>query len=221
MNVLEDILHRYFVSERARLDAVYTWKIPEEGAFGFKRGEGSNARENMRLRRFLRDLWNSAPTRQSDIARWYVSVWGGIRSNKFETIERYIQQSESTFMRSDWRGVATWSKILAIRDPDSYAIYDARVGAALMAVQVLNEVENPLTFPQVPSRNSTINKFQIWLAQRSLPKRTPAYGDYISLLNSVCEKSAVASLDEVEMLLFANAEDLARCGIEATSKHSN
>ena len=62
-----------------------------------------------------------------DIATWYVSVWGGIRANKIGTIERYVRLSEEQLAASDLQGVATWSKILTVRNPNYYPIYDARV----------------------------------------------------------------------------------------------
>ena len=74
---LEANLSDYFAAARPTLDAVYKWNIPKEVPFGFERGLDSCARANMRLRRFLSDVWTNEPTLQLAIAKWYVSVWGG------------------------------------------------------------------------------------------------------------------------------------------------
>jgi hypothetical protein len=206
---LEAILFDYFATTRPTLDEVYNWNIPEDVPFGFNRGIDSCARSNMRLRRFLRDLWTNEPGRRLDLAKWYVSVWGGIRANKPETIEKYVRLSETALAGSgSLQGVATWSKILAMRNPDNYAIYDARVSAALTAIQFANGVQNPILFPRVQSRNTKIIKFERWLSTLSLEKRKQTYGDYTSLLNAVAKKSGLISPEEVEMVLFANAETL-------------
>ena len=180
---LENILSDYFSKARGTLDVVYKWNIPPKVPFGFARGVDSNARANMRLRRFLRDIWENQPARQLAIAKWYVSVWGGIKTNKDDTIERYVRLPETTLMTSGWQGVATWSKILALRNPDTYPIFDARVSAALSAIQFSTGLKNPVLFPQVPSRNTKIRSFQRWLTKQSSNKPKHSYGDYVSLLN--------------------------------------
>jgi len=158
MRDLEAILSDYLATARPTLDEVYRWNIPEEVPFGFRRGVDSCARANMRLRRFLSEIWTNEPKSRLNIAKWYVSVWGGIKANKPETIERFVSRSEATLATSPWLGVATWSKILALRNPDTYPIYDARVSAALSAIQFANDINSPILFPQVPSRNTVINK---------------------------------------------------------------
>jgi len=105
--------------------------------------------------------------------------------------------------------VATWSKILAVQNPDTYAIFDARVSAALNAIQLAKGVETSLLFPQLPTRNTKIKKFQEWLRRQSFRKQRPTYRDYVSLLRIVAKKSGLNAPEEVEMVLFANAEVLA------------
>src|SRR5208282_183161 len=107
------------------------------------------------------------------------------------------------------QGVATWSKILAVQNPDTYAIFDARVSAALNAIQLAKGVETLILFPQLPSQNKEITKFQKWLAPQSIGKQRPTYREYVSLLRAVAGKSGLNAPDEVEMVLFANAAVLA------------
>jgi hypothetical protein len=132
---LEAILFEYFSARQTTLEEIYDWDIPEIVPIPFVRGTDSCARANMRLRRELRNAWLNEPLRRYELATWYVRNWGGIRSNKRETIQRYCDSSEEKLASSTWKGVATWSKILTMRNPDKYAIYDARVGAALLALQ--------------------------------------------------------------------------------------
>ena len=211
---LEPILIDYFATEGPHLDELYNWNIPEIVPFGlFKRQTDSCARANMRLRRFLAEAWRNKAAQRIEIAQWYVSVWGGIRANKNGTIAKYVSLPETELAASGPQGVATWSKILAVRNPDTYPIYDARVCASLSAVQFINRIESPILFPQVPSRNSKIIGFQEWINRKpsgsvTKVRRHRAYGDYVSLLSTVAKKSGLTSPEEVEMVLFANAETL-------------
>ena len=125
------MLFEYFMSARLTLDKDYVWDIPEELPVPFVRGADSRARANMRLRRELRNVWINEPARRYELAAWYIRDWGGIRRNDDKTIQVYCDSAEAKLAASTWKGVATWSKILAIRNPDKYPIYDARVGASL------------------------------------------------------------------------------------------
>jgi len=204
---LEAILSDYFITARRALDDVYDWEVPKNCPFDFQRGSDSCAQANMRLRRVLSKIWKNEPTRRPEIATWYVRDWGGIISNRKETIDKYVCLSEADLTALNMQGVATWSKILAVQNPDTYAIFDARVSAALNAIQLAKGVETPILFPRLSSRNTKITKFQKWLPIRSFSKRRPTYRDYILLLTAVSQKSG-AALEEVEMVLFANAEAL-------------
>jgi hypothetical protein len=114
---------------------------------------------------------------------------------------------EARLAASTWKGVATWSKILAIRNPDKYPIYDARVGAALVALQLLKETTNPFLFAQVPSRNNVIRDFQRRIKE-VVGNKGQTYNDYVALLTAVAEKAKLDSPEEIEMVLFANSLSL-------------
>jgi len=209
MTGLEAILSDYFIKARPALDEVYDWEVPKNCPFDFQRGSDSWAQANMRLRRVLSKIWKNEPTRRPEIATWYVSDWGGIKSNRKETIDKYVNLSETELIALNMQGVATWSKILAVQNPDTYAIFDARVSAALNAIQLAKGVETLILFPQLPSQNKEITKFQKWLAPQSIGKQRPTYREYVSLLRAVAGKSGLNAPDEVEMVLFANAAVLA------------
>lgn len=207
MTNLEAIISDYFTSERPALDVAYVWDIPKNCPFDFQRGSDSRAQANKRLRRVLSKIWKDEAVHRLEIATWYVRDWGGIKSNRKATIEKYISLTEADLAALPMQGVATWSKILAVRNPNAYAIFDARVSAALNALQLAKGVAAPILFPRLPSRNTKIAKFQKWLQIRSFSGHRPTYRDYVSLLTAVSQKSG-AALEEVEMVLFANAENL-------------
>jgi len=92
----------------------------------------------------------------------------------------------------------------------TFAIYDARVAAAIHALQLISG-EMISVFPHVESRNKTIKDFQ--RAQKGTAKLyavsgAEAYKQYLELLRSVSDKRSLPSLDICEMCLFTYAEDL-------------
>ena len=50
-------------------------------------------------------------------------------------------------------GISSFSKILAIKGPDKYAIYDARVAVSLNAIQIIYQISSGVAFPYVLGRN--------------------------------------------------------------------
>ena len=111
-------------------------------------------------------------------------------------------------------GIASWSKLLAIRDPERFAIFDARVAVALNALQIVQDHERPIFFPTLPSKNTQIGKFHDFMkdrdhgdAHKAFPAR--AYGIYLRVLAEVAQQLDLPAIDQIEMLLFAQAEDLA------------
>jgi hypothetical protein len=144
----------------------------------------------------------------------YVATWGGVPSNKEETIRVYIAQSEDELASRGAGDVATWSKILVLRNPDRYAIFDARVAMALNALQILQDHEQPIFFPNLPSKNKTAKAFHDYMkdrdngdAHQAFPSRV--YSIYLQVLREVARRAGVETLDEIEMTLFAQAEILA------------
>ena len=69
-----------------------------------------------------------------------MSNWGGVRANRDATLAAYAASSDEELLRRGVVGVASWSKILVIRKPERYVIHDARVGAALNALQIVRRL---------------------------------------------------------------------------------
>ncbi|WP_262032004.1 hypothetical protein [Microvirga sp. Mcv34] len=144
-----------------------------------------------------------------------MAKWGGVPSNKEETIRTYIGQSEDELAGRGAGGVATWSKILVLRNPDRYAIFDARVAMALNALQIAQDHERPIFFPNLPSKNTAAKAFHDFMrardngdAHQAYPSRV--YSIYLQVLREVARRVELEALDEIEMTLFAQAEVLAR-----------
>jgi len=49
----------------------------------------------------------------------------------------YINQADAERPSTPFSGIASYSKIFSIKDPDRYAIFDARVSASLNAIQLI------------------------------------------------------------------------------------
>ena len=209
-------LGQYLKQVGPELDEAYRWEIPPLlDGISFERGSDSLAMANARLKRALSAAWHEQPERRLEIARWYVATWGGVRANREATLRSYIAQSADEIVKRGAAGVATYSKILAIINPDRYPIFDARVATALNALQILQAHGRPVIFSSLPSRNTTVQKFQAWMhtqdqgrAHKVLPSRP--YPTYLRVLTEVARAARLSSVDKIEMLLFAKAEDLAR-----------
>jgi len=213
LSELIDTLETYFSQYGSRLDDLYRWKIPADvPCTGFQRGADSLAQANKRLKRALSSDWDQNPDRRIYLATWFVSTWGGVRTNDKETLAAYVGASEDELSARPISGVATWSKILAMRNPSKFQIYDARVSASLNALQIAKNVTNPIIFPSVPSRNTKIVPFQRQL--RSLSDNfiklsaMNAYQHYAEAMQRAANRLGLETGEEVEMLLFADAERL-------------
>jgi len=167
------------------------------------------------------------------IANDVVSVWGGVKNNKPETIKKYITVYSCSEADYPLAGVASYSKILGVINPDLYAIYDARVAVALNAIQYIYGVKKGLIFNYIPGRNKTtgnardkkgfvytspFQKNDLKKLGWETIKRDDTYSVYLSLLKDVLSHFPDRKLYEFEMILFANAEKLALKAIAESTK---
>jgi hypothetical protein len=178
---------------------------------------GNQYAQNVALKLQLNKRWSTANAkRRFALAKFYVSTWGGVKRNKDATLKGYVAQRPSSLMRAGVKGIASWSKVLCIRDPYKYAIYDARVSAALNCVQIVERVKRGTLFPLLPGQNQTI--------QDAIPRirayaranhwidvdKSECYETYIALLAEVANrcKAKNTKIYTIEMLLFSSAKDL-------------
>ena len=97
-----------------------------------------------------------------------ILYWGGINGNKRKKLESYARQLHiignlpdsgqkvalEEFYYSKQDGIASWSKILAVWEPESFFIYDANVAAAL---QTLYAGRYLFDFP--PSESAAVKSY--------------------------------------------------------------
>ena len=212
--------------EAAKSD--YKWKLPEISFNGKPLDcDGTNFEATVKLKLMLNEEWNSNPHSRKYIANWIVSKWGGIKTNRKQTLDKYYLASLEKNPQTPLSGIASFSKILGIKDPFKYAIYDARVAVSLNAVQMISGVSTGSVFPYISGRNnitgnwsskpprgfskSNLTSVKTLVSApfnwEKVPKET-AYGQYLSLLGTISQEFDVP-LYHLEMALFSQAEILA------------
>ena len=212
----DEALSLYFRSALPVLRATYNWdfklkNLPDKTYLPSGDSSYSRSRD---VRDYIHSAISSGSQFSRDLQIWYVRDWGRVRRNKQETLEFYIESPEEELFSLGARGVASWSKILSVRNPSRYAIFDARVSIALNSLQYKFEVEDPVLFPQLPSQNKSfvagaqaaIKKSKFF----SLDAGNSFYQHYLEILKECvrCDKSM--DIQDAEMVLFSNAPDLSK-----------
>jgi hypothetical protein len=200
-----------------RLDDVYTWEFSEDATpFDLHLPGGTNRARTIALKKILHERWLVSNFQDKEkIIRWFISEWGGIKTNSAKTITAYANASPQELISRGTIGVASWSKALCIYDPEQYAIFDARVACSINLLQIRAEIRRPSWFPGLSSRNRAIiraNRFLSQEARSSHWQRLPAkdfYRHYLNLLEIVSNQLNGIPMYEIEMLLFSLAEELA------------
>ncbi|MDH2918588.1 MAG: hypothetical protein PXX73_05285 [Sideroxydans sp.] len=86
------------------------------------------------------------------LSRWIVENWGGIAGKNEASLKACIDKAESGDF--DFNRIASWSKHMAFKHPDLYAIYDARVVYSLN--WLLFKAGAQKYFPAPSGRNSVM-----------------------------------------------------------------
>lgn len=202
-----------------------TWPELPTGVFGDLDNAHSKYRYNVSLKLQLRKILSECVERRMEIANWIIRDWGGIKSNKRDTISHYVSMLSTDCSHFPIKGIASYSKLLSFYDFDRYAIYDSRVAVSLNAIQFIASADRGLAFPYLSGRNnitgnsikkvgfSHLKKFSTntlcldknWI--RVSPNS--AYSEYINFLSRIQSDLNNAPLYSLEMALFAQAETLA------------
>lgn len=218
MNALEATLLSYATQHLPALRNEYVWKFDAAVArtdFGVTVTGTTWYDKTRALKRGLSEVWTSRPNERTALADYAVRVWGGVKRNAPTTIESYVQTMSLGAVPKSHKGIASWSKIAAFSDPSSHAIFDARVSFSLNAIQLLSGAGQCLWFPHLAGRNKLlVEMWPLLEAYADVKKWTPidstqVYSTYITLLTSV-SRSLRKDIDDVEMLLFSKAEELAK-----------
>ena len=230
-----DALTLYFRGESAfaqlglpAVEADYKWRIPTTLYDGSTPDyPGTNFKANVALKKDLSRRWAQEPKNRERIAKWIISDWGGIRGNKKTTIHNYYLEALKNTPQTPIKGIASFSKILAIKAPDQYAIYDARVAVSLNAIQIIAGKKNGLAFPYLSGRNNITGN---WTAkpkrgfsanaEASIDTLTSKPNEWTRVKNDAAYVTYLGGLHQIstelnvpvyflEMALFAQAEKLA------------
>lgn len=199
----------------------YVW--PKKGSFpsyshlgNVDEGTGDNYTKNITLKEQSGGIWNDGD--KLEISNWVVAKWGGIKGNRPTTVANYVSAICAGHYPNEIKGVASYSKILSFMDPNEFSIYDARVAISLNAIQLLRGAKNGTAFTYLPGRNTKLKKFrEMPLTQRrallqsgwSPVAAKDCYTFYLNTLKQVRFELETAKLYELEMSLFADAEELA------------
>ncbi|WP_417477274.1 hypothetical protein [Maricaulis sp.] len=212
----------YFADVLNGTSIEYSWKASErtwdELGTGFRPDPSEDpATQNRALKRHIAQIWSVASRWEKvRLATWVVRDWGGIRANAPETLAAYVDLADATEPDLPIKGVASYSKVLTFTQPEKYAIYDARVAASLLALQLIFvPAEEWLFFTQVAGRNKRIEAFKTRFRQahprargfNKIPKAN-VYSTYLNLLNALAGFSDQFSIEDFEMVLFAQSEVL-------------
>lgn len=208
-------LKSYVDEMRPKIDEIYDYQFftPDD----FKWEGGTQAQKNVALRKHYNLKWVAASERgclssKEAIARQYIVDFGGIRKNSDEKISHYAKASDKELADGKLAGVASWSKVLSIRDPAAYAIYDARVAFSLNALQVQRLGRVGVWFPLLSTQNATLKRVQQPFANIK-PKaehRIKSQFAYRRYMEALTHAVGNGLPDDGEMILFAVAPKLAR-----------
>lgn len=204
------------------LSKTYNWGLPKPPKGVLLDENLSVCSQTISLKKQLQILWYEHPERRIELTQFIVKEWGGIKTNSRNTLTAYAKLS-ANYLPQNISGVASWSKVLGIIDPDKFAIYDARVAVSLNALQLLSKPETRYFFPYLQGRNNIVGNStkKIGFSQRPEFKkngelmknwqripRNETYTHYLELLDHASKGSGY-SVYEIEMALFADAENLA------------
>lgn len=227
---LEDALFEFCKDKLRDGTGWYEWTLNwDRLPTGIQKPAGNCYERNVALKKALSKDWKESAsiTRRHALERFYIVDFGGVRTNSEDTLTRYFTNTDAQNIALGSRGIASWSKALCVRDAQKYAIYDARVAAALSALQIQYRVSNPVRFPLLPSRNTLIASRIPMLREWARDHRwgaTPVsfYHDFLTLCRTTAERlnreiqAADAQIYLIEMMLFAHAETLVWLALPAS-----
>jgi hypothetical protein len=196
------------------------WQLLGTG-FDHRLYDNDRARQNVELKHHLSRHWQGADhAEKMRLANWIVFKWGRIRRNRPMTLLGYINQVDAAIPATPLYGIASYSKILAMKDPVNHAIYDSRVAVSLNALQLLLRDHGHLgpsdliAFPVPTGRSPAITQFADAVSPAALGRvgftnlhKDETYDTYLALLREVAGTLGRPIID-VEMFLYAMAPAL-------------
>lgn len=194
----------------------YSWKPINEALLpqGIAIPAGNEYERTIALKNALSAAYKSAGrSRKIELTDYYIAIWGGVRANDVSTIASYSLSGDMALMQLGSSGIASWSKALCIRDPNSYCIFDARVAVAIHCLAIITRTEIDCWIPTLASQNKRISEANKWLRLSGKVRRKTSYRNtnfyerYLLACRQISSKLG-CPLSAVEMLLFSSAFDL-------------
>ncbi len=128
-------LAELFPWQIARLDTLQTLVGNKQWVKDIKGSELKPFKKNLTLRRGIHaeigELNNEADANKTiKIAQWIIGDWGGITRGTDDRLKACLKKAEEAALSDrqiPFDRIASWSKYLAFKYPERFAIYDARV----------------------------------------------------------------------------------------------
>ncbi len=216
MNFVES-LYKYILGNLNDENDWYNWRKINEAKIpqGISLPKGNQYIKNVALKMKLNEKFKNNDSREIryELLHYYMVIWGGIKSNSEESLNRYVDSTPEELVNNGVSGIASWSKALCVHNPEKYAIYDARVSISLNALQVINNVDDKKLFPLLPSQNKLISATNRHFNENIIDNNwgvignNEFYKEYLALLQLLSVKLKV-SIYTIEMFLFSEAETL-------------
>ena len=215
MNLLEAIVN-YAQAHLTPNNDWYAWKKINASYFpqGIVVPPGNQYTQNVTLKQSLSALYAAGDEdRRFELTRYYIVNWGGVRGNKVEKLRTYALAQPAELIANGSKGIASWSKALCVRNPNIYAIYDARVALALNCLQEAYQVDTPKLFPLLTGQNKAVNNGVEKMRKHAQDNQweTIPEQDFYCLYNENLSRAAKMMEIEIytlEMLLFSKVLDL-------------
>lgn len=210
---MQELLNQFIQDRLELVTQHYPWTI--NTAFlpdGIVLDNGTNYEQNIRLKWLLYEHFeHGTEETRKNLITYYIAKWGGVRSNAAATLDMYTTMDpQELILVRKIKGIASWSKALCVRDPNQYAIFDARVSATLNLLQLqgLNEQERRW-FPRLSTRNKTITQINQLVRNSGgdYHSNEDVYNSYLSLISTTAV-TLNTDIHTVEMTLFTYPMEL-------------
>lgn len=164
------------------------------------------------LRRVVGPHLQNAEIRLS-LCEWIVKAWGGISSHDGDRFRKMISQFGRFSMDECWSAIdrietfdriSSWSKLVSFAQPSSFAVFDARLAAALNTLHAINGLEARFYIPATQNGSVAKNRVRMMGSGPYLK-----YRDYIGILKDAAQALEI-DLQDVEMTLFAKSLAICR-----------
>ena len=227
------------VWDKVGLIGGFTWDVPEnwkkvENIIGKTECDKvvniqNSTIRNREIRKLISPYLKNGDTQQKkELADWVIYNWGKITKGRESSadwttlFEDYRLEKIVEFVNGKKNDrIASWSKVLAFADMETYAVYDAWTALALNSI--LDEIGYVNRFYMPPPRAEELpiiaKKMREYMTEKfkGTRKKYMGYFDYMELLHAIVKETNAIDVLDAEMHIFANGERLCR---QYANKHN-